>query len=139
MRAGPRSVARAWGARLSPLLALVALLALVGDPRAASVAGGALLAIAFITHAIVFGVARHVAAFAPAVLRAASVYGVALAAGAGIFAATGAAFGFIEIDIARTPASVGGALLHLSVFAVIAGGGTLIYQCLAARGADDVR
>lgn len=139
MRAGPSSVARAWGARLTPLLALVALLALVGDPRAANVAGGALLAVGLITHAIVFGVTRNVAAFAPAVLRAAAVYGVALAAGAGVFAATGDAFGFIEIDIARTPASVGGALLHLSAFVVIAGAGGLIYQCLAARGADDAR
>lgn len=139
MRAGPRVVARAWGYRLAPLLALVALLALVGDPRAAGVAGGALVAIVVVAHALVFGVARNVQAFAPSVLRATGVYGVLLAAGAGVFAATGAVFGFIEIDIARTPASIGGALLHLSAFAVIGGGGGLIYQCLAARGADDAR
>ena len=139
MRAGPNAVARAWGARLTLLVALAALLALVGDPRAAGVAGGALVAIAVIAHAIVFGVTRNVGAFAPSVLRAASVYGVALAAGAGVFAATGSAFGFIEIDIARTPASVGGGLLHLSALVVIGGGGALIYQCLAARGADDAR
>jgi len=107
MRDGPQAVVRMLGKRLAPLLLLLALIALVGDPRGGGVQGGLLAAAGVAFYLVVFGADRATYAFPPAVLRTVAVWGVALAFGAGVFAAVGRVFGFIVVDIARTPTSIG--------------------------------
>ncbi|MDZ4777508.1 MAG: hypothetical protein SGJ23_12050, partial [Alphaproteobacteria bacterium] len=46
MRSGPQAVARVLGKRLGPLLVLLAVLALVGDPRSGGVQAGLIFAAA---------------------------------------------------------------------------------------------
>jgi hypothetical protein len=133
MRRGPGAATRTLAKRLMPLFAIAATIALAGDPQGAGAAGGLLLAAALAMHLVVFGLARATQAIAPAVLRAATAWGVVLAMGAGVFAATGSAFDFIVVDVARTPLSIGGVLMHLAAFATLAGGGALAFQCVAAR------
>ena len=133
MRSGPQAVARVLGKRLAPLLFLFAVLALVGDPRGGGVQAGLILAAAIAFTVIVAGVAKAVRAFPPAILRNAAVWGVALGVAAGVFAATGAVFDFIIVEIADRKASVGGALLNLAAFLTVAGVGGVVFLCLAAR------
>lgn len=137
MRDGPRAVAARLAHRLAPLAVLASLFVLMGDPRAGGAAGGLLAALAMAIHLIVFGVERTCAAVAPAILRAAPAWGAALAAGAGIFAATGAAFAFIVIPAGPAEISVGGALVHIGAFFALAGGGGLVLLLFAARGGAD--
>ncbi|KAF0171979.1 MAG: hypothetical protein IV086_07115 [Hyphomonadaceae bacterium] len=133
MRPGSRAVARGLGKRIAPLLLLLAILALLGDPRGGGVQAGLIFAIGVAMHAIVFGAARAMSTFSPAMLRTAGVWGVCLAAGAGVFAAAGQAFGFIVVDIAGMPVSIGGALLHVAAFVTMGGVAALVFLCLAGR------
>jgi len=133
VRSGPQAVARVLGKRLGPLLVLLAVLALVGDPRSGGVQAGLIFAAAVAFTAIVAGATSAVRAFPPAILRNAAVWGVGLAVGAGVFAATGAVFDFIIVEIATHKASIGGALLNLAAFLTVAGVGGVVFLCLAAR------
>jgi hypothetical protein len=133
VRSGPQAVARVLGKRLAPLLVLLAALALVGDPRGGGVQAGLIFATAVAFTVVVGGVAQAVRAFPPAILRNAAVWGVGLAAGAGIFAATGAVFDFTIVEIAGRKASIGGALLNLAAFLAATGVGGIVFLCLAAR------
>lgn len=141
MRLGSQAVARGLGKRIAPLLLLLALLALVGDPRGGGVQAGLLFAAGVAMHAIVFGASRAMSAFTPAMLRTAGVWGLCLAVGAGVFAAAGQAFDFIVVDIGRMPVSVGGALMHFAAFVTVGAGAALIFLCLAGRATplDDAR
>lgn len=133
MRPGSEAVVRGLGKRIAPLLLLLALIVLVGDPRGGGVQAGLILAGGVAMHAIVFGARRALAAFPPAMLRTAGVWGVVLAAGAGVFAAANQAFGFIVIDIARMPISMGGALLHLAAFVTVGAMTALVFLCFVGR------
>lgn len=133
MRSGPQSVARVLGKRMTPLLVLLAVLALVGDPRGGGVQAGLILAAAIAFSVIIGGVTHAVEAFPPAVLRSAAAWGVALGVGAGVFAATGGVFDFIVVQIAGRPISIGGALVHLAAFMTVAAVGALVFVCFAAR------
>lgn len=141
MRSGPQAVARVFGKRVTPLLVLLAVLALLGDPRGGGVQAGLILASTVAFSVIVGGVAQAVRAFTPAVLRHAGAWGVALGIGAGVFAATGAVFDFIVVEIGGRLISVGGLLLHFAVFLAVASVGALAFLCLAARAtsADETR
>ena len=133
MNASRQVVVRGLGKRVAPLLVLLALLMLVGDPRAGGVQAGLLVAAGVAIHAIVFGAARAATAFAPALLRTLTVWGVCLVAGAGVFASAPRAFGFILVNVGRTPVSIGGALTHLGVFIAVGSMSALIFLCIAAR------
>ncbi len=133
MRPGTRAIARGLGKRIPPLLLLLAVIALVGDPRGGGVQAGLIFAAGVAMHAAVFGATRALSAFSPAMLRTAGVWGACLAAGAGVFAATGQAFGFIVVDIAGAPVSIGGALMHVAAFVTLGGVAALVFLCLAAR------
>jgi len=141
VRPGPQAVARVLGKRLAPLFVLLAVLALVGDPRSGGVLAGLILAAGVTFVAIVAGVAAAVRVFPPAVLRQAAVGGVALALGAGVFAAVGGVFDFIVVEIAGRKTSIGGALLNLAAFLTMGGVAGLVFLCLAARATplDDAR
>jgi multicomponent Na+:H+ antiporter subunit B len=141
VRPGSAAVARGLGKRIAPLLLLLAVLALVGDPHGGGLQAGLIFAAAVAMHTVVFGVRRAMTAFPPALLRTAGVWGACLAAGAGVFAATGGAFEFIVVDISRMPVSVGGALLHLAAFVAVGGVTALVFLCLAGRATplDDAR
>lgn len=133
MRPGPQAVARVLGKRLAPLFVLLAVLALVGDPRSGGVLAGLILAAGIVSVAIVSGVAAAIRAFPPAILRQAAMCGVGLAIGAGVFAAAGAAFDFIIVEVSGRKTSIGGALLNLAAFIAVGGVGGLVFLCLAAR------
>lgn len=141
MRPGPQAVARVLGKRLAPLFVLLAVLALVGDPRSGGVLAGLILAAGVASVAIVSGVAAAIRAFPPAILRQAAMWGVGLAIGAGVFAAAGAAFDFIIVEVSGRKTSIGGALLNLAAFIAVGGVGGLVFLCLAARATplDDAR
>lgn len=141
MRSGSQAVARVLGKRVAPLLVLLSVLALVGDPRGGGVQAGLILAAAIAFTTIIGGVTQAVRAIPPAILRSAATWGVGLGLGAGVFAASGALFDFIVVKIAGQSISIGGALLHLAAFVTIAAVGALVFLCLAARATplDDAR
>ncbi|MBL8557188.1 MAG: hypothetical protein JNM47_00585 [Hyphomonadaceae bacterium] len=141
MRTGPQAVARVFGKRIAPLVVLLAVFALLGDPRGGGVLAGLILAAAAAFTATIGGIALAMQVFAPAVLRSASTWGVALGLAAGMFASSGAAFNFIIVEIAGRSISVGGALLHLAAFVTVASVGALVFFGLGARepAVDDPR
>jgi multicomponent Na+:H+ antiporter subunit B len=133
MNPSRESVVRVLGKRIAPLLVLLAFVCLAGDPRANGVQAGVLFAAGVAIYATIFGASRAISAFPLALLRTLVVWGLCLAAGAGVFASSGRAFAFSSIDFGRLPVSIGGALMHFGAFVAVAAGAALVFLCVAAR------
>lgn len=133
MKQGAQAVVRVLGKRSVLLLLALGAFALAGDPRGAGVEAGILVAAALAVHAIVFGVAATIAAAPPTALRTGAAAAVLLAAGAGVWAARGAAFDFFGVRAGALTLAPGGALLHLAAFMCVAGAGAFIFLCIAGR------
>lgn len=133
MRPGARAVAGQLARRVTLLLLVFAGAALFADPRANGVLAGFLVLAAMLTSATVFGVAGARAATPPRALFGAAVLGLVLAAIAGVWGSSGAAFAFWSTDAAGVRFSVGGAATQIAAALAVAGAGGFIFLCLAGR------
>ena len=133
MRYGAQVVARALAKRVTVLLLALGCLALIGNPHGAGVAGGALIAAALICHATAFGVDATMQAAPARALRIAAALGVAIAAGAGIWAADAEPVNFGAVRIAGVIVAPGGVLMALAALLAVAGASAFIFFCLAGR------
>jgi len=133
MRIGAQRVLRGFARRLTLLLLACAALLLAGRVDGAGVAAGILAAMALVVHVTAFGVAAALAAISPAVLRVTAVAGLAVAAGAGVWAAREQAFDFMLVRVGDVTLSPGGALLHVAAALVVAGAGAFVFLTIAGR------
>lgn len=133
MRIGAQRVLRGFAKRLTLLLLALAALLLAGRADSAGVAAGVLVVLALVVHVTAFGVAATLDAMPPKALRIVAVAGVALAAGAGVWAAGDGAFDFIFTRTGDVTLSIGGALLHLAAALVVAGAGACVFLIVAGR------
>lgn len=133
MRPGPQAVLGALAKRLTVLLLALGALALVSDPKGAGLVASWLVIAALMVHAIAFGVAATLRATPPSVLRIGAVVGVLVAAGAGVWAANGEAFGFLVARTGMLSFAPGGVIVQAAALLAIVGAGAFLFLCIAGR------